>query len=175
MGERFRVKWTGLYRNLPHAGAGIGKPALLDGKEESALEKQRRRYASGHGAWASQAVSRRGLPHQMHGCSLWVGRGVRRYWRAGTPHLTHHSSWGGSEAITQTALTSCGNWATQPASLDGYFPGISGARNTVFPSVLSPWCRAITFPCTMNGDYISKRALLLCLFYFFPSWQLPLL
>lgn len=38
---------------------------------------------------------------------------------------------------------------------------------SILPSVLSSWCRAITFPCTMNGDYINKRALLLCLFYFF--------
>ena len=75
MGERFRVKWTGLYRNPPQAGAGIRKAALLGGEEESEKE---RRYASGHGAWASQTVSRRGLPHQMHGRSLRVGRGAPR-------------------------------------------------------------------------------------------------
>lgn len=34
MGEKFRVRWTGVSRDLPHAGEAIQEPALMLSGEE---------------------------------------------------------------------------------------------------------------------------------------------
>lgn len=68
MGEEFGVKWTGLNRDVPHAGGGIREPDLTLGGEETWP------WRKGCGAWDEWGMRRKGCAIPLRG-SFWGMRG----------------------------------------------------------------------------------------------------
>lgn len=165
MGEKFRVRWTGVSRNLPHAGEAIREPAVMFSGEE------KRPWRNGKKAWLRlQSLGQTGSeekrlrPTRCSGAASEGGGGTVRLSRGWhlSPLSSLSSDGQGRGDLThsprQLSHTNQPHIGVEMSQFPGY---LLSWRYHHLPSALSPLCQALAFPCTMNGYSINKRLSLL--------------